>query len=242
MDYLDVIGVESDRFYTTAEKVDPSQRVPSCPEWSIADLVWHLGEVHWFWGTDVELRATEPQQVEKAKPPRPTGYPELVAWGRAQADRMIQILREASDDEPVWTWALEDADHCVGFVRRHQVQEAIVHRWDMQNAAASAIDPIDAAAAADSIDEFLAITLPWAVKPERSLQGSVHIHCTDADGEWLINPDGRVALGHEKGDAVIRGTAADILLVLYGRIPLETVEPAGDAAIAAQLLERINTE
>ena len=26
-------------------------RVEHCPDWSVADLVWHVSGVHWFWGT-----------------------------------------------------------------------------------------------------------------------------------------------------------------------------------------------
>ena len=59
MDYLDEIRRESDRFYAAAAAADPSVGVPSCPGWDIADLVWHLGEVHWFWATDIELRGLE---------------------------------------------------------------------------------------------------------------------------------------------------------------------------------------
>jgi hypothetical protein len=65
MDYLAAIRSESDAFYATATGVtDPSLRVASCPDWSIADLVWHLGEVHWFWSTIIETRATSPHGVE----------------------------------------------------------------------------------------------------------------------------------------------------------------------------------
>ena len=65
-DPLGAIRLESDRFYALAEGADPSRPVPSCPEWTVADLVWHLGEVHWFWATDIELRATDPDTVEAA--------------------------------------------------------------------------------------------------------------------------------------------------------------------------------
>jgi uncharacterized protein (TIGR03083 family) len=217
--------------------------VPCCPDWSIADLVWHLGEVHWFWGTDIESRATDPAEIEKSKPSRPGGYREVTTWARSQTDRMIGLLEGTPDDVPVWTWARNEADHTVGFIRRHQVQEAAVHRWDMQSAASTATpDPIDAEVASDSIDELLAITLPWGVRADKPLPGSVHIHCTDTPGEWLIQPDGRVEALHAKGSAALRGAASDILLVLYDRLPLDTVELIGDEAVARELLTRLNTE
>jgi hypothetical protein len=59
-------------------------------------------------------------------------------------------------------------DHTVGFIRRHQVQEAVVGRWDVRSAASNNVpDPIDAEVASDSIDEFLAISpAPWSERDE----------------------------------------------------------------------------
>jgi uncharacterized protein (TIGR03083 family) len=242
MDFLAAIRRDSDRFYAAADNADPAAPVPSCPDWTIADLVWHLGEVHWFWGTDVEMRASSPAQLEEAKPARPEGYAELVAWGRAQADRLIQLLEATPDDVPVWTWALNEADHSVGFIRRHQVQEAALHRWDMELAATGKGQPIEPDVAADSIDEVLAITLPWGARPDKPLPGTVHIHCTDTDGEWFIDRDGRVEATHAKGDAAIRGGASELLLAIYGRTPLDTVEVVGDESVAHEFLARIQTD
>src|SRR4051794_30147985 len=116
MDFLAAIRRESDRCYVAADHADPTLNVTSCPGWTIADLVWHLGEVHWFWSSIIETRATDPEQVEAAKPPRPTGYPELIAWGRAQADRMISLLEHNDDATSVWTWS--PPHQTVGFIRR----------------------------------------------------------------------------------------------------------------------------
>ena len=245
-DPLAAIRDESDRFYVLADGADPTAPVPSCPDWTIADLVWHFGEVHWFWTSDIELRATDPDQIEAAKPDRPGTYPELLAFGRAQADRMLAVLEATPDDIAVWTWALQEADHTVGFIRRHQVQEAAVHRWDMELAATGEPAAIDPAVAVDSIDEVLAITLPWGVRDDKPLTGSVHIHCTDpsveGDGEWVVHADGRVEAIHAKGDAAIRGSASDVLLALYSRVPVDQLDLVGDTALAHELVARIGTE
>lgn len=242
MDSIVAIRRESDRFYAVADSADPALPVPSCPEWTVADLVWHLGEVHWFWATDVEMRATDPDDVERTKPQRPADYAGVIAWGRLQAERLLRVLESTPDDVVVWTWALEDSDHTVGFVRRHQVQEAAVHRWDIEQAATPGPNPIEATIAADAIDEMLAITLPWCVHSDKPLPGSVHIHCTDTAGEWLIHADGRVDPVHAKGDVAIRGTASDLLLGLYKRVPISRIDVIGDATLAGGLISRINTD
>jgi uncharacterized protein (TIGR03083 family) len=241
MDFLAAIRHESDRFYALADKADPSLGVPSCPGWTIGDLVWHLGEVHWFWSTDVETRATDPEQLEAGQPTRPDSYPELVAWGRAQADRLISVLEQSDDTTTVWTWS--PPHQTVGFIRRHQVQEAAVHRWDMQNAATQSVpDPIDSEAAADSIDELLEVTLPWGVNAHKPLPGRVHLHCVDIEGEWFIERDGTVVSNLAESDVALRGTASDLLLALFERVGFEPLEVIGDEALARNLVERISTE
>ncbi len=242
MDYLKSIRRDGELFYTTVVTVDPSLGVPCCSDWTVSDLVWHLGEVHWFWATDVEERASDPQQVERRKPARPKAYTDVIAWGRSQLDHLTQALESTPDDVAVWTWALGEPDHTVGFVRRHQAQEVGVHRWDIQSAASNAIpDAIDAEIASDSIDEFLAITVPFAVNESKPMSGSVHIHCTDVPGEWFIERDGRVDRAHAVADVALRGTASDLLLALYNRIDIDALEVTGRASIAQHLVERVDT-
>jgi hypothetical protein len=155
---------------------------------------------------------------------------------------MIRILEATPDDEQVWTWALQESDHNVAFIRRHQVQEAAVHRWDIEQAATGSAEPIDAEAAADSIDETLTINLPWGVRPDKPLPGTVHLHCTDGAGEWFIQKDGAVERVHAKGDVAIRATASDLLLGLYDRVPFDGLDVVGDVALAREFLARINTD
>jgi len=77
---------------------------------------------------------------------------------------------------------------------------------------------------------------------EGPLNGSVHIHCTDVDGEWLIVPtdasDVVVTREHAKGDCAIRGSASQLLLGLWRRVPMSALEIIGNAGVAAQFLNR----
>jgi uncharacterized protein (TIGR03083 family) len=241
MDFLAPIRRDSDRFYTAADTADPATRVAACPEWNVGDLVWHLAEVQWFWGTIVEIKATDPDAAEKLKPPRPDEYRDLIAFGRDQTDRMIGLLEQNDDATPVWTWALDESDHTVGFIRRHQVQEAAVHRWDIQHAATPGHeDPIEPEVASDSLDELLDITMPWSINEKKPLPGTVHVHCTDTEGEWFISSNGRVERVHQKGDVALRAPAADLLLSIYKRVPIDVVEFIGDDALGRQFVSRID--
>ena len=69
-----------------------------------------------------------------------------------------------------------------------------------------------------------------------ALPGSVHLHCTDADGEWMIErgPAGAAELSrrHAKGDCAIRGTADALADLASGSGSLDGLEVLGDRAVA----------
>ncbi|QNP56765.1 maleylpyruvate isomerase N-terminal domain-containing protein [Tessaracoccus defluvii] len=50
---VDVIRREAARFAHVLRDVPDAAVVPSCPGWTAADLLWHLTEVHLFWGAVV---------------------------------------------------------------------------------------------------------------------------------------------------------------------------------------------
>src|SRR6185437_12305786 len=97
-------------FAAVLRDVDPAARVPSCPDWTAADLLWHLAEVHWFWATIVSDRVTDEAQVEAVdarKPARPESLTDLLALYERTTDQLTDALGAAHDDTAVWTWAPE---------------------------------------------------------------------------------------------------------------------------------------
>ena len=101
-------------------------------------------------------------------------------------------------------------------------------------------DLLERAPGDDRIDEFLHHFRDEADIDAAPVAGSVHLHCTDVAGEWTVrlSDDGTAAVTreHAKGDAAIRGAANDILLVLWRRRPLSTVDVVGDAAVATRFV------
>ncbi len=100
--------------------------------------------------------------------------------------------------------------------------------------------------AADGIDEFLEFFFPLAAADAAPLAGSVHLHCTDADGEWTVRSDDGgghvVARDHAKADAALRGPAHDLLMVLWRRSPLDNVTVFGDTDLATAFVNRPPTD
>ena len=200
-------------------------RVEHCPDWSVADLVWHLTEVHWFWGTIVADTATAPPD-EGRRPPR-TDDEGLVDAFKAGAVRLVEALREADQSAHCWTWAGWAQD--IAFVTRHQVQEAAVHHWDAVHAAGGSLE-IAADVATDSIDEFLHFSVASDDDPDEPttppLDGTIAFHATDTGDAWTLS-DGkpgtaRVTSGAADGVPVVEGSASDLLLWLYSRVDLDT--------------------
>ena len=64
-------------------------------------------------------------------------------------------------------------------------------------------------------------------------EGSLHLHRTDGDGEWMVRTvDGvlQVTREHGKGDVAVRGTASDLNLFMWNRLR-PGLEYFGDTAV-----------
>jgi uncharacterized protein (TIGR03083 family) len=214
----------------------PHAPVPFCPGWTAQDLAWHIGEVHEFWGTIVGDRLDDPGSYTQS--PRPTTFDATVTFAETTAAALLEALETTDPSTPVWTWG---SDSSAGFVLRRMAHETSVHRLDAERTAGRA-HTIDAELASDGIDEFLFEFLTWVDKDAAPLAGSVHVHCTDVVGEWIVRDDGEggydVAREHAEGDAAVRGPAQDLLLALWRRVPLHGLQVVGDRATAERLLAR----
>ena len=213
--------------------------VVACPGWTVADLVWHTGEVLWFWSDVVEHGWRDPSGYVE---PERVADDDLLAWYLGAVDRTSAVLGDADPEAAAWSWA--PGGGTVAWVIRRMAQELAVHRADAEAAAGTGWT-VDPELASDGIDEFLEHFTGDVAQGAGPLGGTVHLHCTDVDGEWLVEePDtaGPLAVRreHAKGDAAVRGPASSLLLALWRRVPLDdpTVEVLGDVAVAERLLAR----
>lgn len=235
LDYFAAIAEHSAGFAAAAQgNLDADVR--HCPGWTVAQLVDHLTEVHWFWATIAAERLGAPPDESR----RPATAPpeQLVPVFEAGADRLVSVLRAANGEDKAWTWA--PAQQNVAFITRHQVQEAAVHHWDAVDAAGGTL-VIGAPVAADSVDEFLTFSVSSDADPAEpvrpALDGRFALRCTDTDAAWTVS-DGSTAgtIRFEPGAGpdvpVIAARASDLLLWLYSRVSLDT------AAVPTDLIGR----
>jgi uncharacterized protein (TIGR03083 family) len=207
--------------------------VPACPGWDLGDLLWHVGHVWNRWGRVVAEGITTADQVPGLDGHERPSNDLLVDWVTAAHTSAVSALVDAPEAQEVWTWT--GSNQPVAWVGRRLVHETAVHRWDASQAVRVPYE-MSALVAADGIDEFLS----WfaARRPNADaapVAGTVHLHCTDTDGEWLItrlDADGiEFRREHAKGDVAVRGRADDLLLWLWRRAD-SGVEILGDASVA----------
>ncbi len=180
--YLDHIRSESARFREVLADCDPLARVPSCPDWDAADLLWHLTKVQRFWAGRVEDRPAEPTEGEEAHDAeRPPAYDGLLAAFDVASAALVDALTEVDPATEAWTWS---DDHTVGFILRRQAHEALVHRLDAELAAGTTSE-VDARLAADGVAEVVDVMYggcpPWG--SWEPLPHYVRLDCTDTGDE-----------------------------------------------------------
>lgn len=243
-EYLRHLATESARFREVLSSCEPAARVPGCPDWNAADLLWHLTEVQDFWAHVVTHRPQPPEDYPDPK--RPTAHPDLLAAFDDRSQALQEALAAARPTDEAWTWSKEQT---VGFVMRRQALEALVHRIDAEQAAGTA-SPVDHRLAADGVEEVLDIM--YGGCPEwgtfSPLPHYVRVDMTDTDESvWVqlgrfsgTDPEGThheeddihvVAEPGAEPDAVISGEAAVLLARLWRRGDGSNLHVAGDLEI-----------
>ncbi len=206
--------------------------VPACPGWDVATLVGHVGTVH-RWAA-ANLRAEPGARVPRRQLPAPPDGPDVLPWFAAGAADAVDAVRATPADRAVWTWA---GTQPARWWLRRLTNETAIHRGDVADALGTAVD-LPTAVAVDGLDELLTVFLPILAGENPGDGATVHVHATDADGEWLVTftPDGpTVERRHARGDTALRGPAAAMLLALWGRRGLDGVEVFGDEALVERL-------
>jgi uncharacterized protein (TIGR03083 family) len=160
---------------------DPTTPVPSCPGWSITDLVAHVGSYH-RWAADLLHDATPQPRAPYSLTPDPNGT--LAEWYLASLELLLKAIDTTDPDTPMWTVTI---DQKASAWCRRQAHDLTVHRWDAQNAYGLA-HPIHAERAADFIDELFEAALPYILPFLGRPAPNVSLALRSADGTYTPIP------------------------------------------------------
>jgi uncharacterized protein (TIGR03083 family) len=253
--YLDRIRTESERFHTVLAGCDPHARVPACPDWDAADLLWHLAGVQWFWSEAMRHRPDGPPD-EQRRPQRADSYAGLLDQYAELSAGLLDTLSGLEADEPAWSWADHVPDgRTVGFTLRRQAHEALIHRLDAEQTAGD-VTPLDAALAADGVAELLEVMYGGAAPAWGRIEPGPHhvrVDLADVGSSIWVQPGTFVGTDPGSGrsydgphvlvvddpgtepDAVVRATAADLDAAWWKRRGLDGIEVTGDRAAYDEL-------
>jgi uncharacterized protein (TIGR03083 family) len=219
-------------------------QVPSCPEWTLFDLVKHLGGGDRFWAAIVGAGPADAPPAEataeRAALELPREREALLAWLAASTQLLLNALREAGPESGCWTWwPASQSPRTSGGVARHRTQETAVHTYDAQ-LTGGAPQPLPVELALDGVEEFLftvcATPSAWPHKPTafdfHAAEGRSWRLTVDGDGARATRIPAPTAATGEAMDAAgasVHGTASELVLYLYDRTPADSVH--GDAGL-----------
>jgi uncharacterized protein (TIGR03083 family) len=254
--FCDEIVTQTGLLREVVAGADLSATVPTAPDWTLADLLGHVGgnlrALEQAVRTGVPV--TEPErEVPGHAGPGGDDPAALDAWLAAAAEAAAATLRSAGPDTQAQLW---DVRWPTAAWARRAAQDIVVHRADAAGTVGATYQ-VDGDLAVDAVDEFLDLLSGLAAAAGDAggagpgPAGTVHLHATDAgpslSAEWLVElglPTFRWRHAHEKAAVAVRAPLADLLRVVTRRLSpdAEGVEVLGDRAVLNAWLEQLRLQ
>jgi uncharacterized protein (TIGR03083 family) len=225
-DYLRYLRSDIDRVVELITDTDHwSAPVPGCPQWTLRDVVTHLGRLHRIAAEAVETGAAP--QGDWMIPDRPTEFPEWLAEG---GGRLVEILDRDPDR---YAWSFVPGPETVGFWQRRLSLENAVHRRDVE-ATIAATTPVPVDLADDGVGEVVNGMVGLGIAQGRltlPVDVSLVLRATETGNSWRI--------GTGPASATLRGPAEHLFLVLWKRLQVPDTDLVweGDTTAGREILE-----
>lgn len=227
-DFIDELERQGQALGSAAAHAQLDLKVPTCPTWTVAKLVAHVGKVH-RWATS---HVREPRKTgEGTRPVAPKDG--LLDWFAEGHTALVEALRQAPADVEAWTFL--PAASPLEFWARRQAHETAIHRADA-DIALGHVPAYDAEFAADGIAELIDGFLgrrggSLLSEHPRTLL----IRLTDDDRCWhmTIGPEGREIRNDESAtaEATVLASSSEMYLFLWNRVPRDVVQVSGDPSV-----------
>ncbi len=244
-DLLDWTTANYEAIAAAAES-GPDTAIPSCPGWTMSDLLSHASDtINGWFAYNV---AREPDDVRfgsgwRSAPPEPEGWAERVAHLREGTRRFADIVHTTDLDRAVWTFCLPHGR--ARFWLNRAATESAIHRWDAEGAIGAPTQQMPAELAARSVDETIRGIWRWAYLEtagggDHPLLGAIKIpappaplgiHAMDSGARWLLQADPTdrtysVISDGAMPETVVSGDGHELVLFLWGRNG--TLPPSGE--------------
>jgi len=219
--YAVELEAETARLAAAAAQIPTDRKIATCPEWTVRDLVTHVGTGHRLAAGIIEERRDRPAEYRLVHAPEQRD--DWPVWLITGARRLNAAVVDLGFDGTVWTW--QPKFQTAGFWQRRMLHDLIVHRFDADPAGELAAD-----LAADGIADLL---LAFEHFPRFAGKGETLLFtATDTGQSWhvTLTPDGLDwATKAETADTTCAAPVTELLLMLNRRRPAENVE--GDLAL-----------
>ena len=232
VEHINSVSEQGRSLAAAAEEAGPGATVPTCPGWQVRNLLRHTGMVH-RWATAFVAEGHTEYHPDGGEPDLDGA--DLLAWFREGHGRLTDALKAAPDDLHCWTFM--PAPSPLAFWARRQAHETTIHRVDAESARGGALSPVPHALALDGIDELVT---GFHARPKSRVRTdtprTLRVRVTDADAAWTVRlsagPPQAVRGGtpseQESVDCELSGTAEQLYLALWNRLPLSAVTLTGD--------------
>ncbi len=220
------------RLAESAAAAGPDTAVPTTPEWTITDLVEHVGRTQRWIAEIIERRITDPTQLPTEMAVLPADPGEWQVWLSDSAQRVVSACSDDAFEAPVFNPA---GDERTGtrFWMSSVLNETVVHGFDAANAAGRRPH-----IAADIAAALIGNHLEMLTSPAWEMQRSESAHAIRGTGQtlqwlatdtaedagaWFVErrPDGATwQPGTRHADVTVTGPAGSLLLILTRRLPL----------------------
>jgi uncharacterized protein (TIGR03083 family) len=239
-DWIGSLQRESTALLQAADESGLALPVPTCPGWTVRELIQHLGGVHrWASAHVAEQRAEAMSKDEAAV--LMASHPddqELLPWFAAGAEVLIRALTTSPAELRCWTFL--PARSPLEFWARRQAHETEIHRADVDLARGGPEVDFDKALAADGIEELLFGFAPRVRHLELPSEIRLGFSANDLPQSWgvrLAAAGVQAERGVDAADCWVRGSACDLYLLLWNRLPASAVRVSG-ARDALELWQR----
>ncbi len=232
-----------------AQSVGLDVGIPTCPGWTMRDLLTHTGAVHRHKSETLRGDYESRPAPHPGTPSRRLSDASVLAWFEEGAAELLDVCATAELDAPTWTWCPHE--HTNAWWVRRMAHETVIHGSDAVIAAGGlpeiaeclAVDGVD-----EIMDEFLVSAPSWGTVTPTG--GVVRLEASDrtwsvrlAEFSGTSPTSGNEFLGLRKlviddvaePETVVATDPASLDLWLWGRAELPDGAAHGDLSLITEL-------